>query len=377
MTAPIRTRTPRSIAPAVVLLVSLVALVVPRSSSALQAPKDFPIGWYDVLSRPGNVSTFAGQRMTAALPYDASGANPAQYLDAASASGIQVMLEIPRPIVRFVDVINLRKFVATYKAHPALLGWFLADEPSINRSLGPLAPTSAIALYDALKREDPVHPVSIVFSSGEDPTPYLPALDILMHDDYPAFAGKAEFQTLPYWLSQTGRMSRLAKNEHAFYSVIQGFGGTNEQPVFNRRLPTAAEERYMVYTALQAGADGLLFWTYYRSDPSWSQNVLLPIVAELEPMRPALAAGQVSGAVSSVRSDTLAVAFRDPASGRHYVVAVHHAAGAVEAPLNFAGPLAGKTTATLLGPTPTDVPISGGRLEQVLGSYEVKVYALD
>lgn len=133
----------------------------------------------------------------------------------------------------------------------------------------------------------------------------------------------------------------------------------------------------MLYTALQVGADGLLFWTYYRSDPSWVRDVLVPLVAEVQPIRQAVAAGPVYGLVSSARSDVVPAVYADPSTGNHYVVTVHHGSGTVEAPLTLQNSLAATTSAKLLGSPSSDVAVTGGQLQQVIGPYQVKVYRID
>jgi hypothetical protein len=357
----------------------LGALIAPQPRTTAAGPTtDFPLGWYDGISNVGNLPEIVREGMTTTMPYVGTTSwGVARYLDSAKASGVKVLLEIPRPLVKKMDVPGVRAFVSAFKSHSALRAWYLADEPSLSQSLGPLSPSNAKVLYQAIKAEDAGHPVAIAFSSREDPRPYLPATDVVMHDHYPFYAPSAEFKGLDRWTFKTFWTGAQAKqNGKPFYPVIQAFGGTNEEPELGLRAPTAAEERYMIYSALQAGANGLFFWTFYRSDPQWVNSVLLPLIAELQPMKPALASGEVTGLVTSSRSDVRATVFRDPATGRWYLIATHNAAGAVEAPLTLAGALAGKTKATLVG-TSSDVPITNGRLNQVLDPYGVKAYRID
>jgi hypothetical protein len=369
-----RIRRLRLITTAILLFVTLV---IPRGSVA-QVPTDFPLGWYDGMSNIGNLSEIKKDGMTSAVAYFGSGSRPALYLDAARSAGLKVFLEIPRSLVKNVDVEGVKSYVSSYKAHSALYGWYLADEPSLTQSLGPLSGENARHLYQAVKAVDPNHPVSIAFSSREDPTPYLGAMDILMHDDYPFYAPAEEFKNLGKWSYMTSRMGATAKrNNLGFFPVLQAFGGTNEQPVIGYRAPTAKEQRYMVYTALQTGGNGLYFWVYYRSNPQWVDEVLMPLVNEVTTMKPALAAGERPGLASSSRTDVGAVVFRDPTSGSYYLISIHHGAGTVDGTLTLSGELSGRTSATQIGGTNAVVPIVGDKLVQTLGSYEVKLYRID
>ena len=72
--------------------------------------------------------------------------------------------------------------IKTFRDHPALLGWYIADEPN-GKSV---TPDKLEEIYKTVKENDPWHPVSIVFMA-----PYLTAkkysdaLDIVMADPYP------------------------------------------------------------------------------------------------------------------------------------------------------------------------------------------------
>jgi hypothetical protein len=360
----------------VVLCLALLAGGSVRPVAATPAP-DFLVAWYDTVTNPQNLAAIAGDGMTTVIAYHSPGASVRGYLDAASSAGVKVMVEIPRALVKKVDVKNVKAFVALFETHPALRAWYLADEPSLTKELGPLSASNATKLYNAIKQEDPTHQVAIVFSTREDPKPYLSALDILLHDHYPFSAPSSEFYGLGTWLYQTNRMAVIAKSEQGFFPVLQAMGGTNEEPELGLRAPTAREERYMAYAAVWCGADGLFFWTYYRADPQWVDSALAPLVAEMAPLRPALAAGNVSGLVTTSRTDVTANVFRDPVSGSHYVVAIHHGDGTVDAPLTFEGSLSTATSATLLADPPATVTISDGRLAQSLDSWDVKVYRID
>jgi hypothetical protein len=373
-----RKRSLRFIASSIVLLVAVVAPSVSNAAStpATPLPVDFPIGWYDGMSS-ATLAKQARDGMTASLGYYGTNGRPDLYLNAAQTAGVKSFVEIPRPLVKAVDVAAVRRYVSTYKGYPGLLGWYLADEPSIQQSVGPLSGPNATRLYNAIKAEDPNHPVAIAFASREDTTPYLAAFDVLMHDHYPFTAPSPEFKGLSGWGYRTSQFGAIAKrNGKAFLPVTQAFGGTNEEPVLGFRLPTPLEERYMLYSAVQAGANGLFFWVYYRSNPQWVSTVLAPLLTEMKPLRPAFVAGELPGRSSVTDATVFTSVYRDPMTGSSYLFAIHHALGTIDAPVTLAGDLASKTSATLLS-NGSVVPITDGRLGQTLGSYEVKVYRID
>ena len=76
----------------------------------------------------------------------------------------------------------LVKEIEAFRDHPALLAWYIADEPTGNK----IIPDSLIKIYDMVKKLDPWHPVSIVFMAPfMSSKQYADALDIVMADPYP------------------------------------------------------------------------------------------------------------------------------------------------------------------------------------------------
>ncbi|MBW6500645.1 MAG: hypothetical protein K0B05_04550, partial [Bacteroidales bacterium] len=77
---------------------------------------------------------------------------------------------------RLIEEIN------RFKDHPALLAWYISDEPNGYK----IPPSELEEIYRTVKRTDPWHPVSIVFMPPVlSATRYSGALDIVMADPYP------------------------------------------------------------------------------------------------------------------------------------------------------------------------------------------------
>jgi hypothetical protein len=330
----------------------------------------FPIAWYDALQDTRGLSRIASERMNGVMPYYSDKGDVGSYLDAAQAAHVQVLLEIPRRFVRTIDDSALRSFVRTYKARPALFGWYLADEPSTNMELGPLTGPKARRLYRAIKLEDPRHPVAIALGPNENPRPYASALDVLMYDDYPCMRRTPEFGNFSAWSRRVAAASRAAQ-PHAFVPVIQAFGGA-----WGNRLPTTAEERYMVYSSIQDGAAGIFFWTRYRSDSKWINHTLTPITTDLEVMRPALAAGALSG-VAAEGANVTASVFRDPRTGHTYLVVVNRGGHGSKAIVYARGPLAGRHAVVSLDDATRVQRFKADRVSLPLGRYGVTLLRVE
>ena len=75
----------------------------------------------------------------------------------------------------------LRQEVLAFRDHPALLAWYINDEP-----IGQGRPLAEVQqAYDLVKELDPHHPASIVFVIPERAGEVRSALDIAMTDPYP------------------------------------------------------------------------------------------------------------------------------------------------------------------------------------------------
>ncbi|HSL86452.1 MAG TPA: hypothetical protein VK861_05925, partial [Bacteroidales bacterium] len=86
--------------------------------------------------------------------------------------------------------------IRTFMDHPALLAWYIADEPNGYR----IPPAEIEEIYNAVKETDPWHPVSVVFMAPfMSAVRYAGGLDIVMADPYPVPDGRI---TLPGTVSR-------------------------------------------------------------------------------------------------------------------------------------------------------------------------------
>ncbi len=345
-------------------------------SSVTEADPVYPVAWYDSLTNRSLLPDFVREGANVVMPYYDGSANVDAYLAQAESSGVRVFLELPRDLVKNVDLDKIAAFVSSYEGRPALLGWYLADEPSINHELGPLSPQNATAIYRTIKSQDPHHPVAIAFAAREDATPYRPAMDTMMFDDYPCLAGSSEFDGFDAW---TQRLSQAESDATGlgFYPIIQAFS-EHGTPVVDRgyRFPTSAEERYMVFTAIEDSADGVFFWSHPLSGADWISSVLEPLTGTLDRLRPALARGVSSGVVSVDSNEVRAAAFEDPRSGMMYIIAVHSGPNPVTVSIHLHGAPANARSASVVDGPGSEIAISGGRFTASFGPYGAEVFGV-
>jgi hypothetical protein len=168
--------------------------------------------------------------------------------------------------------------ILTFRDHPALLGWYIADEPTGNN----ISPEQLEEIYRTVKENDPWHPVSIVFMAPFlSSRRYADALDIVMADPYP-------IPDLP--VSMVGDVAGQLKAEFSgrrpVWIVPQAFGGGE----LWSREPTIQEIRSMTWQSIIKGASGIQYFVrqglnyFPKSTATWSECGRIAMeVAELTP----------------------------------------------------------------------------------------------
>ena len=141
----------------------------------------------------------------------------------------------------------LRTEIEAVRGHPALLAWYIADEPGLRG----VDPGQLQRLYESVRELDPYHPVTMVFLNAGAAQRFAAAVDVAMVDPYPipnappasigpavAAARRGPGARMPVWL------------------VGQAFGGGEHWT----REPTARELRLMTWLAIVEGATGVQYF---------------------------------------------------------------------------------------------------------------------
>lgn len=142
----------------------------------------------------------------------------------------------------------LKSEVLAFKDHPALLSYYINDEPD-----GQGRPPAILeAAYQLIHELDPYHPVSIVFMMPQKANDYKNTMDIAMTDPYP-IPGPADKV-----MDDLTQYTTAYQYEKSVWLVPQAFGG---QEMWNRE-PTGAEIRLMTYMGLIGGAKGIQYYVH-------------------------------------------------------------------------------------------------------------------
>lgn len=171
----------------------------------------------------------------------------------------------------------LRKEIEQFRDHPALLTWYIADQPDARN----FPADSLISVYQLIKELDPYHPVTILLESPRNAAKYSQVADIIMTAPFPVPQGSIlevkDYTRIPkteFWL------------EKPVWIVPQVFGG-NE---WWKREPNPAEVRAMTYMAIINGASGIQYFirsapnSFPKSASTWSECATLATeINELAP----------------------------------------------------------------------------------------------
>jgi len=168
--------------------------------------------------------------------------------------------------------------VNAFKDHPALLGWYIADEPVGQY----VEPQGLIEIYNLIKKLDPYHPVTIVFMTPSQAHRYDKAMDIVMADPYPLPHG-----TVTEVSAVTASLLGEYQYNKPVWIVPQAFGGGEHWA----REPTRAELRVMTYLSLIEGAAGIQYFirsglnAFPKSTTTWNECGAISLeTAEMTPL---------------------------------------------------------------------------------------------
>lgn len=179
------------------------------------------------------------------------------FLDTAQELGMKVIASPGSSSGNSFNVDATREKVQSLDHHPALLSWYLVDEPDMHRT-----PPWKVELDQRLLKSTPAHkPVSLVLFHGMHVKDYGNVPDILMLDNYPVpWMPLAHFAQHLYWARNT------VSKQKPIYGVLQAFDWHYFRHVLpgekNLRKPTTEEMRCMTYMSLAQGMNGLFYYTF-------------------------------------------------------------------------------------------------------------------
>ena len=305
--------------------------VIP-ATMALNQIDEFPLGIYDRIDKPEHLDSIKAIGFNIVMPYTEPYAKKdyqriKNYLDVANKKGLKIVLELFRDSIKQQDTTELTNFVRTFKNHPAVLGWYSYDEPVYNK----ISPEILASTYNIVKAEDPNHPVFLDFSGtrSHNLVNYRGSFDVVQVNHYPITKGGNALEDLSSFKSNLDTLEKLTLNI-PYWSVVQSFEDKKKW-----RLPNFQEEKYLIYSSLLNGADGLFFYSYHRAPEKWRQSVLKPSVGGLKKYLPAIDLGALNIEVNSSSDDLQTALYRQPNTNQYVLIAINHSKQEVEAQIKL------------------------------------------
>jgi hypothetical protein len=254
--------------------------------------------------------------------------------------------------------------INAFKDHPALLAWYIADEPNGNS----ISADSLVKIYNLLKEIDPWHPVSVVFMAPFlSSVRYADALDIVMADPYP-------IPDLPVSMvgNVTSQLTKEFEGQKAVWIVPQAFGGGE----IWKREPTLQEIRSMTYQAIINGARGIQYFVrqglnlFPKSTGTWNECGRMAVeIAELTPW---LLSDEESVPVFSGSPDIIAKSYIH--EGRLLILGVNKTNVPVKVSFSIPQSFQGKVKVIFENRL---VTMNGGSFSDILSSYGSQAYIID
>ena len=282
-----------------------------------------------------------------------------EFLTNAEAEGFAVILSIHN-LVAAQKQDEVIKKISALKDYPAVLGYFIFDEPenvfSSSREyknsphLGSLGLAGFIAqkigwVKPLIQNLDPnpEHHIFMCIGWWNMYEKLQPLCNINIANEYPTRNTMSEFEgphaNIVYDASLAAKAAYKAGGKGFCYTPFAVNIGLEEQ----YRYPTVNEFRYSCFAPITQGAMGIIYWAGYRCKSPYTNQVVFPVTRELSHLNPFFMGKWLNEAVRcepSQSSTKLLKKYKIPAvsgcmrqseDGRYMVLAVNNTANPVQA----------------------------------------------
>ncbi|MDH7571526.1 MAG: hypothetical protein QHJ73_18270, partial [Armatimonadota bacterium] len=306
-----------------------------------------PFGWFGIppseMARPGSPYTAMQAYNTQYLSVERARA----FLDEVAAAGSYVLI-YPYPSDSMMQAWGkplseeearaLAERVRALKDHPAILGWYMADEPELR----PALPERLRRVREVIAAEDPYHPCVMLNDTIAGIHQYAEGGDVLMPDPYPCFLqGGLAAQPIEKVSAFIRACREASGGRKAIWITPQAFNYADYGRK-GQRGPTFLELRNMASQAVVYGATGFLWYTYSHAGNYPHIGLGIPFLArEMQALRAFVLSPDVPDAVSAKAPQPEHLHFSLRRAGTEYLlVAVNTATQAQRATFNVPRPMA-------------------------------------
>ncbi len=338
----------------------------------------FLLGMYGVRKEDIAEMAAAGYDFVHAYNWDGPGSNESalEYLDEAHRHGIQAFIGFDRARLRAWDEAFVAERVAALGRHPALLAWYLFDEPDLGHQYVP--PDQLRALYRLIKALDPNHPVIVTVAQSHLVKEYHHSYDVYWSMDYGTTAHVA---------TNYDRHRALIGPRVPQMSIVHCYdqkqpgpnrGGNPDPAKFE---PGPAMLRANAFMAIAHGSSGLCWWWWGQGSDAFLTVAKVPTawaalketVRQIKELRPVLEAQRPARQWVEKPAEGVEIhLWERKLPDRAVIIAVNRDPKPCDLTLR-SSLLRGRARATVLFEERT-VPVRDGRLSDHFAPLDVHVY---
>jgi hypothetical protein len=252
--------------------------------------------------------------------------------------------------------------------HPAMLCWYLVDEPEVRA----LSPDLLQRYYDLLAELDPYHPILITNDTVRGLYTYAACQDMFVPDPYilPVKGGGLEREMI-YVVSFMKGAQEAGKGRKLIGLTPQVFN-YGDAGQHNGRAPSFTEQRCMQYLGIVHGCRMFSYYIYHgvKGYPDLELGVP-PLMREIRAVTPAILAGDPLSDVASSDPAVHVAAWK--LSGQLFVIACNTVPKTVSARVDVPG----VTGQMQVVSESRQLSASDGRLTDTFAPYATHIYTTD
>ena len=224
------------------------------------------------------------------------------FLSSAEAEGFAVILSIHN-LVAAQKQDDVRKKISALKDYPALLGYYIFDEPenvfSASKEYKNSPHLGSLGLAGFITKKigwvkpliqkidpNPEHCIFMCIGWWNMYEKLHPLCNINMPNEYPTRNTKAEFEgpgaNIVHDASLAAKAAYKAGGKGFCYTPFAVNIGLEE----HYRYPTVNEFRYSCFAPITQGAMGIIYWAGYRCKSPYTNQVVFPVTRELSHLKP-------------------------------------------------------------------------------------------
>jgi len=349
---------------------------LPNGGIAIDGKPRYLLGMYGVRTEDLQEMADAGYDFVHNYTWDGPGTNAGaiEYLDACQKLELQAFIGFDRTKLRAWDEEFVAERVGALSRHPALLAWYLFDEPDLPHQYVP--PDQLRELYRLIHALDPMHPVIVTVAQGNFMPLYHGSYDIYWSMDYGTPGANAKnFDTHKAALAPGVPIMSIV---HCYDGKQKGPGQGGDVGQFS---PGPQQLRACAFMAIAHGSSSLAWWwwgqgsdifmTVAHAPEAWA--ALKETVRQIRDLRPVLEA-QVEPRmwVEETAPDQQVHLWEKKLPDRTVIVAVNRENTPCN--LTFTSPaFEGKAQATVLYED-RDLTLEAGKLTDSFEGWDVHVY---